>query len=193
MRVVAGQWRSRALVRPRTETTRPMPDRVREALFSMLGSYDDTPGALPPLHVADVFAGSGSMGIEALSRGAASCRFFESNRVALDALRRNLDGLGIDSRTCVETRSAWHAACVAGEGRKFDLILLDPPYRDAYDTSAAGPVRQYLSRLALEYEDALTVLLHHPKQVSFDLPTEQPWRIDRARAFGTNGITVFAL
>jgi len=170
-----------------------MPDRVREALFSMLGSYYDTPGALPPLHVADVFAGGGSLGIEALSRGASSCRFYEANRVALDALRRNLAQFGIDSRGCIDTRSAWLAAFSEPDGRSFDLILLDPPYRDAYDTSGGGPVRHYLNRLAEKYQRDLTVVLHHPKAVSYDLPPEEPWRAVRSRAFGTNGITVFAL
>ncbi len=170
-----------------------MPDRVREALFSMLGSYYDTPGSLPPLHVADVFAGSGSMGIEALSRGASSCHFYEANRAALEALGRNLADFGIDSRACIEARSAWHTAISGPEGRKFDLILLDPPYRDAYDTSAGGPVRHYLDRLAEEYPSDLTVVLHHPKEVSYDLPPSGPWRIAQSRAFGTNGTTVFAL
>jgi len=170
-----------------------MPDRVREALFSMLGSYYDTPGSLPPLHVADVFAGGGSLGIEALSRGASSCRFYEANRVALEALRKNLAQLGIDSRACIETRSAWHSAFSDPGGRNFDLILLDPPYRDAYDTSPGGPVRHYLNRLAERYQSDLTVVLHHPKKVSYDLSPETPWRIALSRTFGTNGITVFAL
>jgi len=170
-----------------------MPDRVREALFSMLGARFDTPGALPPLHVADVFAGSGSMGLEALSRGATSCRFYESNREALDALRRNLESFGVNSRTCVETRSAWHTAFAAPDGRKFDLILLDPPYRDAYDTSAGGPIRQYLGRLAQEHREAMTVVLHHPRKVEFELPPDEPWRISWTRSFGTNGITAFTI
>lgn len=192
MRVIGGQWRSRKLARPDTELTRPMPDRVREAIFAMLGSYFDTPAELPPLRVADVFAGSGAMGIEALSRGAVACRFFESNRTALEVLRQNLDTFGIDSRRCVESRDAWRTALSDPAGAPFDLILLDPPYRDAYDTSDAGPVRRYLGRLAAEPSGDMTVVLHHPKQVTFELPTDETWRTVLSRTFGSNGITVFA-
>src|SRR3989304_6946937 len=94
MRIIGGQWRSRRLLRPETDSTRPMPDRVKQAIFDMLGSRYDDPGALPPLLVADVFAGGGSMGLEALSRGAAFCSFFERDRQALEALCSNIESLG---------------------------------------------------------------------------------------------------
>ncbi|MCE3544070.1 RsmD family RNA methyltransferase, partial [Escherichia coli] len=91
MRVIAGQWRGRPLVAPKGDATRPTADRTREALFSMRASRF---GSFEGLGVADLFAGSGALGIEALSRGAASCLFVEQDRAALDALKANLAKLG---------------------------------------------------------------------------------------------------
>jgi len=168
-----------------------MPDRVREAVFAMLGSYYDVPGSLPPLHVADVFAGSGSMGLEALSRGAASCRFFESDRSALKALRENLERFALDT-AAVDTRDAWVAAGERG-GPSFDLVLLDPPYRDARDTSHTGPVMRLLERLEDRSDGPLTAVLHHPRAVTWSVPRDGRWRIVTDRTLGSSGISVFAL
>jgi 16S rRNA (guanine966-N2)-methyltransferase len=120
MRVIAGQWRGRPIVAPPGDSTRPTADRVREALFSMLASRL---GSFEELAVADLFAGSGALGIEALSRGAASCLFVEQDRAALDALRANLAKLG--------ARGDVRAGSVMALGpapAPLDLILMDPPY-----------------------------------------------------------------
>ncbi len=123
MRIIAGEWRGRKLVAPKGDATRPTADRTRETLFSMLtsrlGSFED-------LNVADLFAGSGALGLEALSRGAAHCLFVEQDRAALDAIRSNIATLDARARTTVETGSVMHLR-VARE--PYDLILLDPPYR----------------------------------------------------------------
>ncbi|MGA1345675.1 MAG: RsmD family RNA methyltransferase, partial [Ilumatobacteraceae bacterium] len=94
MRVVAGELRGRRIVAPAGRDTRPTTDRVREAIFNALGSAGLVEGAL----VADLFAGSGALGIEALSRGAERCVFVETDRAALAALEQNLDHLGLRSR-----------------------------------------------------------------------------------------------
>lgn len=133
MRIVAGQWRGRPLVAPPGDTTRPTADRTREALFSMLTSRV---GSFEGLAVADLFAGSGALGFEALSRGAASCVFVEQDRAALDTLRANAATLGV--------RPDIRAASVMALGpapAPLDLILMDPPY-----ASGAGAVA--LDRLA---------------------------------------------
>ena len=120
MRVIAGQWRGRPLVAPKGDATRPTADRTREALFSMLTSRL---GSFEGLAVADLFAGSGALGIEALSRGAASCLFVEQDGAALDALKGNLTKLG--------TRGDVRAGSVMGLGpalAPLDLIMMDPPY-----------------------------------------------------------------
>lgn len=120
MRVIAGQWRGRPIVAPKDDTTRPTADRVREALFSMLASRL---GSFEDLAVADLFAGSGALGIEALSRGAASCLFVEQDRAALDALRANLAKL--DIRGDVRAGSVM---ALPPAPAPLDLILMDPPY-----------------------------------------------------------------
>lgn len=133
MRIVAGQWRGRPLVAPKGQATRPTSDRTREALFSMLVSRL---GSLEGLNVADLFAGSGALGFEALSRGAASCIFVEQDRAAIEAIRANAAKLGAaaDIRAqSVMTLGPAEAPC--------DLILMDPPY-----STGAGAVA--LDRLA---------------------------------------------
>lgn len=167
-----------------------MPDRVREAVFSMLGNYFDTPGALPPLRVADAFAGSGSMGLEALSRGAKSCRFFETGREVLSTLRENLRRFDVDLSN-VDPRNAWLAP--AGEDADFDLILLDPPYRQAQDASEGGQVSQFLRRVESRYDHELTILLHHPAEVTWKIPDGGRCHVVVERRIGSNGITLFAL
>ena len=136
MRVIAGQWRGRPLVAPKGEATRPTADRMREALFSMLTSRL---GSLEELAVADLFAGSGALGLEALSRGAASCLFVEQDKPALDALRANIATLGAKG---AEVRPG--SVMALGPARApLDLILMDPPY----GTGAAAVALDKLARL----------------------------------------------
>lgn len=125
MRVIAGEWRGRRLVAPPGTTTRPTSDRVREATFNVLTSME----AIDEAEVLDGFAGSGALGIEALSRGAAHCTFVERDRAALQALRTNLETLklGPDRATVVPG----DVTVVGAATTSFDLALLDPPY--AYD------------------------------------------------------------
>lgn len=135
MRVIAGQWRGRPLVAPKGDVTRPTADRTREALFSMLTARL---GDFEGLAVGDFFAGSGALGIEALSRGAASCLFVEQDRAALDALRANLAKL--------EAKGDVRASSVMALGparAPLDLILMDPPY----GTSAGSVALDKLARL----------------------------------------------
>jgi 16S rRNA (guanine966-N2)-methyltransferase len=128
MRIIAGQWRGRPIAAPKGDATRPTADRTREALFSMLTSRL---GSFEGLAVGDFFAGSGALGLEALSRGAATCLFVEQDRAAIDALKANiakLDAKGAEVR----------ATSVLALGRApvpLDLVLMDPPY-----ASGAGAV-----------------------------------------------------
>ena len=123
MRIVAGAYGGRRLTAPRGARTRPTADRVREALFSMLGSIE---GA----RVLDLFAGSGALGLEALSRGAVEVTFVDSAPAAVRAIRANLEALGAagevrrsDARGFLRNARA--------SGRQYDLVFLDPPYRRA--------------------------------------------------------------
>jgi 16S rRNA (guanine966-N2)-methyltransferase len=135
MRIIAGQWRGRPLAAPKGDATRPTADRTREALFSMLASRV---GSFEDLAVADFFAGSGALGFEALSRGAASCLFVEQDRAALDALRANAEKLGV--------RADIRATSVLALGpapKPMDVILMDPPY----GTGAGSVALDKLARL----------------------------------------------
>ncbi len=122
MRVVAGAFGGRRLQAPVGQATRPTADRVREALFSILGE------AVAGARVLDLFAGSGALGIEALSRGAASATFVERDARAARVVRDNLQALGLDGR--VVRRDALAALHDARErAEAYDLVFLDPPYR----------------------------------------------------------------
>lgn len=128
MRVVAGDLRGRRIESPVGDTTRPTTDKVREAVFNALGSLGIIEGA----RVLDLFSGTGAMGIEALSRGAAHCTFVESDRRALEVLRTNLRVLGLGERSTVvagDATSSLVSAHAAG------LVIADPPYGfDAWST-----------------------------------------------------------
>lgn len=119
MRIIAGQWRGRVIEAPPGQSTRPTADRVRETLFSMLASRL---GSFEDLRVADLYAGSGALGLEALSRGAASVTFVEIDRTAAATMRRNADKLG----AAIQLIGGSAAALPRAE--PFDLIFADPPY-----------------------------------------------------------------
>jgi 16S rRNA (guanine966-N2)-methyltransferase len=122
MRVIAGRWGGRRLQAPPGVATRPTSDRVREALFSVLGARVE--GA----RVLDLFAGSGALGLEALSRGAAEATFVDSAPAAVRAVRANLAALGIEAEVRrADARRFLGSASAAA--RQYDLVLLDPPYR----------------------------------------------------------------
>lgn len=123
LRIIAGQWRGRKLTTPAGDTTRPTADRTRETLFSMLVSRI---GSFEGLAVADLFAGSGALGLEALSRGAASCVFVEQDAAAIRALRSNVASLQAQSQCDVRAGSV---LALGPAKAPLDLVMLDPPYR----------------------------------------------------------------
>lgn len=135
MRIVAGEWRRRLLQAPPGEATRPTADRTRETLFNMLVSRLDS---FEGLQVADLFAGSGALGLEALSRGAEHCLFVEQDAAAIRALRANIAALRAQPRCSVQAGSV---LSLGPAKQAYDLVLLDPPYH-----SGAGEVA--LDRLA---------------------------------------------
>jgi 16S rRNA (guanine966-N2)-methyltransferase len=135
MRIIAGEWRGRTLLAPPGQATRPTADRTREALFSMLASRI---GSFEGLAIADLFAGSGALGLEALSRGAAHCTFVETDRAALEAVRANLAALGAAARATVLSGSA---ARLPPAGA-LDLVLADPPYGAGSGSAAVAAVAE---------------------------------------------------
>jgi len=139
MRIVAGRWGGRRLTSPKGSGTRPTSDRVREALFSILGDF------VQDARVLDLFAGSGALGLEALSRGAATATFVDSAAPAVAAVRTNLQAL--EGEADVRRADALRFLRAAtGQTRHYDLVLLDPPYRLA-------------ERLGRELSEALPAVL----------------------------------
>ncbi|MXO73876.1 16S rRNA (guanine(966)-N(2))-methyltransferase RsmD [Altererythrobacter aerius] len=137
MRIIAGEWRGRKLAAPKGDLTRPTADRTRETLFNMLASRL---GTFDGLVVADLFAGSGALGIEALSRGAASCLFVENDAGAIDVIRANIAAVGARDRAEVRRGSVMDLGPVPAP---YDLVLLDPPY----GTGAAAVALDRMGRL----------------------------------------------
>jgi 16S rRNA (guanine966-N2)-methyltransferase len=147
MRVIAGTHGGRELIAPKGRATRPTSDRVREALFSILGDVSD-------LRVLDLFAGSGALGIEALSRGAAQATLVDSAAPALAAIRRNLEVLGLDAEVVRQPAERFLQGA-SRDARQYDLIFLDPPYRHASTlgrelTSALTPILAPDARVVAE-------------------------------------------
>jgi 16S rRNA (guanine966-N2)-methyltransferase len=133
MRIIAGEWRGRKLDTPAGRQTRPTADRTRETLFSMLASRL---GTFEGLRVADLYAGSGALGLEALSRGAAEAVFVENDRAALKAIEANAATLKATPKVTLRAQSA--AALPASA--PFDLVLADPPYSPGSGTNVVAEV-----------------------------------------------------
>ena len=133
MRIIAGEWRGRKLVVPEGEATRPTADRVRETLFSMLASRL---GTFEGLRVADLYAGSGALGLEALSRGAEFACFVEQDHRVLAALKANVEALGAAGRVRILARSAERLP----PEQPLDLIFADPPYSAGSGSRAVGQI-----------------------------------------------------
>ena len=133
MRIIAGEWRGRKLVAPAGQQTRPTADRTRETLFSMLASRL---GSFEGLKVADLFAGSGALGLEALSRGAIHATFVETDRAALKAIEANAIALGALDRIAIRAVSA----TVLPASATFDLVFADPPYASGSGTAIVAAV-----------------------------------------------------
>ncbi|MEK7423881.1 MAG: 16S rRNA (guanine(966)-N(2))-methyltransferase RsmD [Actinomycetota bacterium] len=167
MRVVAGELGGRKLVAPAGNTTRPTTDKVREAVFNSLSSMGLIEGAV----VADLYAGSGAMGIEALSRGASRCVFVERDRSALAALRANVAALGVDERAVIVASDvmAWVPAM-----RGVDVALIDPPY--AFDGW-----EKLLGLVQVEY--ALC-------EANREVAPPAGWEVVRARQYGRTAATL---
>ncbi len=173
MRIIAGSHRGTRIFAPKGRDTRPTGDRVREAAFNLIGPVE---GAA----VLDLYAGSGAMGLEALSRGAASAVFVESDRDACGTIRRNLDKLGLAGAeiACTDV-----LRFLAAERRRFDLILVDPPY----DVVESVAVRLALYLPAVLAEHGLVALESSSRLEPELLPLE----IRTSRRYGSARVTLF--
>jgi 16S rRNA (guanine966-N2)-methyltransferase len=174
MRIIAGSRKGARIFAPQGET-RPTGDRVREAAFNLIGPVDD-------MAVLDLFAGSGAMGLEALSRGARSAVLVEADREAQRAIDRNLEKLGLKGATLVKADAKRALAAEAAAGRRYDLVLVDPPYRML--DSLLPILSTYLPSVVAE--DGLVVV----ETAARDHP-ELPFAERTNRTYGSVRLTVF--
>ena len=175
MRIVAGELGGRRLATPRGRLVRPTAERVREALFNRLGP-------LPGGAVLDLFAGSGALGFEALSRGAATCLFADNAAASVACLRANVKALGLEGRATV--RRADFKRVLRDEARvgaRYDLVLLDPPY-----TAAAGYAAALGELLPAVLAPAALIVIEsaHGLELPLDLPADPP------RCYGASTIQI---
>jgi 16S rRNA (guanine966-N2)-methyltransferase len=169
VRIIAGEFRRRRLLASPGQVTRPITDRAKEILFERIQHR------LVGRRIADIFAGTGSLGLEALSRGAASVVFIESDRRALELLRRNVAALGVGDRTL-----CWSADAVTSSFQPkgvdaflpFDVVFFDPPYRMAAALRPDNPLGKALVRLARERVTAPDAVLFFrtPQGTRLELP-----------------------
>lgn len=174
MRIIAGQWRGRTLQAPEGAATRPTADRTREALFSMLASRI---GSFEGLAVADIFAGTGALGLEALSRGAARATFVEMDRVALAALKANIAKLGAAGDVVPASVAALGPSRTA-----HDILFFDPPY----GSGGAGALIERLTRLGWATESAWASV----ETAADEAVSAGGWTVDAIRRHGKAQLTL---
>ncbi|MBV0934617.1 16S rRNA (guanine(966)-N(2))-methyltransferase RsmD [Marinobacterium weihaiense] len=180
IRIIGGEWRGRKLDFPAIEGLRPTPDRVRETLFNWLQAY--VPGA----RCLDLFSGSGALGLEALSRGAASVTFIDRAPEVISQLRSNLNRLKAQNAELIG-RSApeWLEQRLPDEEVRYDLVFLDPPFRQGL----AGPVCTLLEQRQLLADEAL-IYLETEKELALDqLPAN--WQLYREKQAGQVAYRLF--
>jgi len=170
MRIIAGTHRGRRIVAPEGMTTRPMTDRVRENLFNLLGH-----GAADGVAVLDLFCGCGALGLEALSRGAASCTFVDTDRRAVQAVETNCRQLGLADRVRIERRDALRPGEWMRDagGRGHALLFVDPPYRmtaSADGQTHLADMAETLGRLGALAPGAVAML-----RAERGVAIERPW------------------
>jgi 16S rRNA (guanine966-N2)-methyltransferase len=171
VRIISGSRKGHTIQAPSGRGTRPTSDRVRESIFNILGPVDDA-------RVHDLYAGSGAMGLEALSRGAASAVFVERDLDAIRAIERNLDKLRL--RGTVLRQDA--IAVLAGEKRKYDLVFVDPPY-EMY-TDLEPQLARYLPSAV---DEGGVVVVETDKRIEPALPLDQR----TSRKYGSARVTVY--
>src|SRR5687768_322131 len=176
MRIIGGEFRSRQILAPKSDATRPITDRVKQSLFDVLAPE------IGGTRVYDCFAGTGSMGLECLSRGAAHATFFEADRSAAALLRKNIATLGVQRRSTVIDRDLFkwfESAPPPAPTETADIVFLDPPYR--FLNERAEELRKLSERLAAHLTPQGLVVFRHDANDTLDLP---PLRASDRRAYG---------
>jgi 16S rRNA (guanine966-N2)-methyltransferase len=175
LRIIAGSRKGARISAPKGLDTRPTGDRVREAVFNLVGPVEG-------MEVLDLYAGSGAMGLEALSRGAAHATFVEADRDAAQTIVRNLDKLDLEGATVLRDDVARKLAADAAAGRRYDLVLIDPPYR-----MLTGVLPMLATHLPAVVEPDGLVVVESDSHAEPELPL--PMRT--SRRYGSARVTLF--
>lgn len=187
MRVVAGSLRGRSLEAPQGDGTRPTIDRVREALFSSLYSLR---GGFEDAQVLDAFAGSGALGIEALSRGARHAVFYEHDAKAAAVVKRNLEACGLGPDSAIVCKRDVLASVPTGASHAFDLVFLDPPYQ--YDANRVLAMVAELRQSGALESGAIVVYEHDIKQKGAvaEAAEQAQLTVHASKKYGKTGVTI---
>jgi len=193
MRVIAGQYRGRRLLAPEGGRTRPILDRVKVAVFDWLGSRLALPGSLPPLQVLDLFCGGGSLGIEALSRGAAGCVFVDTDRAALACLKQNIESLGLGAAAKVLAFAADTLRLKPPGADGFGLIFLDPPYALNENLAPGSVLYRVFDRLggSIAATPGALLIWRHPDTCALPDALTDNWVSLERRTWSRMAVTVF--
>ena len=184
MRIIAGTKRGMKLLSPKTDISRPIIDRVKESLFSVLGKYDLPDGKI----VADVFSGVGSLGLEALSRGAKFVIFVENDPKVITVLKRNIEKAGFADESEVLRADAFKVGVPAGE-RRYDIAFVDPPYLFTRNVGEDSPLNGLLDMLSQQLCSNGVIVVRTHKRTEL-LGRYSQLRIIERRQWGTMAVTI---
>ena len=186
MRIIAGTKKGMALLSPKTKISRPITDRVKESLFSVLYKYDLPEGA----KVADLFSGVGSMGLESLSRGSEFVTFVEKDPRIIAVLKQNIEKAGFDKKSKAIRANAFSIGAVVASGmEKYGLVFVDPPYAATRNFQADSPLGDLLELLDEQVTDDGIVVVRTSGDVSL-LEKYGCFQIAERRQWGTMAITI---
>jgi 16S rRNA (guanine(966)-N(2))-methyltransferase RsmD len=189
MRIIAGERRGMKLLSPKTDETRPITDRVKESLFNVLQKY----GPMNGKYIADLFCGTGSLGLEALSRGAGLVTFVERSSVIIQSLKKNIEKAGFVNRSEIVKADIFKVADItAGSGHRYDIIFVDPPYVDTEDVLQSSPLGKLLARLTGYIAQNGIVLVRTRRAIVLAGQYDRLVILDR-REWGTMAVTILGL
>ena len=186
MRIIAGSKKGLTLLSPKSQGSRPITDRVKESLFSVLYTYDLPNGAA----VADLFCGVGSLGLEALSRGATCATFVEKDYKMISILNKNIERAGFTNDSKVIRANAFAIGAPAGPGvDRYDLVFVDPPYSATMNVDVGSSLSGLLDILGDQVTDNGMAVVRTSQSISL-LERYGSFRIEERRQWGTMAVTI---
>jgi 16S rRNA (guanine(966)-N(2))-methyltransferase RsmD len=188
MRIIAGTKRGMTILPPKGDKTRPITDRIKESIFDVLYKYN----LIEDRCMADLFCGTGSFGLEALSRGAKEAVFIDTDRKAIEILKKNIAKTGFAAQSKVVCANAFKIGAVAGGGQKCSLVFVDPPYVMSRHTDENSRLAGLLELLAVQIADDGLVVVRTGKKINL-LDSYGSLRIIDKRIWSTMTVTFLAL